>query len=360
MYAASCIAKKRKQAMTDIQMTETKTASKMLLEISHLKKYFPIEKGFMRRVVGHVKAVDDVSLYIREGEAFGLVGESGSGKTTLGRCIVRAHEPTSGVINFRKPDDSWIDLAQLERKELSSVRRYMHMIFQDPFSSLSPRMTVRDIIAEPLRHNNIAKGNEVNERVIELMDVVGLEVKHLHRYPHAFSGGQRQRIGIARSLAINPRLIICDEAVSALDVSVQAQILNLLLDLQEQFNLTYLFIAHDLSVVEHISHRVGVMYVGKIVEMAETEELFINPKHPYTEALLSAVPKTDPEVKMNRIILPGEVANPADPPSGCYFHPRCQYAKNICIQQPPAWEEVSPDHFAACHFSNELELYGVA
>ena len=341
------------------ESVETVTKAETLLEISHLKKYFPIEKGFFKRVVGHVKAVDDVSLYIREGEAFGLVGESGSGKTTLGRCIVRAIEPTEGMIRFRLPDGQVVDLAQLDKKELRVARPHMHMIFQDPFSSLNPRMTVRDIIAEPLRHNNLASNSEINDRVMELMVDVGLETQHLKRYPHAFSGGQRQRIGIARSLAINPSLIICDEAVSALDVSVQAQILNLLQDLQEKYGFTYLFIAHDLSVVEHISNRVGVMYVGKIVEMAETEELFHNPKHPYTEALLSAVPTTDPERKMDRIILPGEVANPADPPSGCYFHPRCPYAKEICSQEAPAWEEITPGHYAACHFSNELELRSV-
>jgi len=248
----------------------------------------------------------------------------------------------------------------MEKKELRTVRPHMHMIFQDPFSSLNPRMTVRDIIAEPLRHNNLASGDELNDRVMELMEDVGLETQHLKRYPHAFSGGQRQRIGIARSLAINPSLIICDEAVSALDVSVQAQILNLLQDLQDKYHFTYLFIAHDLSVVEHISNRVGVMYVGQVVETAATEELFANPKHPYTEALLSAVPTIDPDRKMNRIILPGEVANPADPPSGCYFHPRCPYAKEICSQEAPAWEEAAPGHFAACHFSKELDLRGAS
>lgn len=346
------------------QLTETEIETeampdKILLEVSNLKKHFPIEKGFFRRVVGHVKAVDDVSFYINEGEAFGLVGESGSGKTTLGRCIVRAIEPSEGSIKFRLPDDTVVDMAHLDKKELRGVRPHIHMIFQDPFSSLNPRMTVRDIIAEPIRHNNLASGKEVNERVMELMNDVGLETQHLKRYPHAFSGGQRQRIGIARSLAINPSLIVCDEAVSALDVSVQAQILNLLQDLQEKYQLTYLFIAHDLSVVEHISHRVGVMYVGKIVEMAETEELFHNPKHPYTEALLSAVPTTDPEKKMERIILPGEVANPADPPSGCYFHPRCPYAQKVCQEETPAWEEVTPGHFSACHFAQEIDFRGV-
>lgn len=332
----------------------------VLLEVRDLKKHFPIEKGFLRTVHGHVRAVDGVSFQIREGETFGLVGESGSGKTTLGRCIVRAINPTEGQIIFRLPDGEEVDIADLGKKELRQVRRHFHMIFQDPYSSLDPRMTVLDIIAEPIRNNKLlADKRQIQDRVRELMDRVGLDIRHLNRYPHAFSGGQRQRIGIARSLAPSPRLIVCDEAVSALDVSIQAQILNLLEDLQEEFDLTFLFIAHDLSVVEHISDRVGVMYVGQLVEMADTEALFADPKHPYTEALLSAVPTTDPEIKMDRIILPGEVANPADPPSGCYFHPRCRYAQDICREQEPAWTEVGRDHFAACHFADELDLRGV-
>lgn len=338
---------------------QNSTQNPPLLEVRNLKKYFPIESGFLRKSTQSVKAVDDISFSIYEGETFGLVGESGSGKTTLGRCIVRAINPTQGAINFQLPDNTVVNLAELGKKELREVRRHFHMIFQDPYSSLDPRMTVRDIIAEPIRNNKLARGDEVNERVKDLMDVVGLEVQHLKRYPHAFSGGQRQRIGIARSLAPQPRLIVCDEAVSALDVSIQAQILNLLQDLQEQFNLTYLFIAHDLSVVEHIADRVAVMYVGQLVEMAETQDLFTKPKHPYTEALLSAVPTTDPEVKMDRIILPGEIANPADPPSGCYFHPRCQYAQDICHTQKPIFEEIEPGHHVACHFAKELDLRGV-
>ena len=331
-----------------------------LLEVRGLKKHFPIEKGFFRSVLGTVKAVDGVSFHIREGETFGLVGESGSGKTTLGRCIVRGIDPTDGNIFFRLPDGVEVDIAAMSRGELRSVRRHFHMIFQDPYSSLDPRMTVLDIIAEPIRNNKLISGQrQIQDRVRELMDRVGLDIQHLNRYPHAFSGGQRQRIGIARSLAPNPRLIVCDEAVSALDVSIQAQILNLLEDLQEEFNLTFLFIAHDLSVVEHISDRVGVMYVGQLVEMADTDSLFSAPKHPYTEALLSAVPTTDPEIKMERIILPGEVANPANPPSGCYFHPRCRYAQDICKSEKPAWSEVGPGHFAACHFADELDLRGM-
>ena len=343
--------------------TETQTDGRIgetLLEVRNLKKHFPIEKGFFRSVQGNVKAVDGVSFHIREGETFGLVGESGSGKTTLGRCIVRGIDPTDGNIFFRLPDGAEVDIAGMSRGELRTVRRHFHMIFQDPYSSLDPRMTVLDIIAEPIRNNKlISDQREIQDRVRELMDRVGLDIQHLNRYPHAFSGGQRQRIGIARSLAPNPRLIVCDEAVSALDVSIQAQILNLLEDLQADFNLTFLFIAHDLSVVEHISDRVGVMYVGQLVEMADTDSLFSTPKHPYTEALLSAVPTTDPEIKMERIILPGEVANPADPPSGCYFHPRCRYAQDLCKTEKPAWSEVAPGHYAACHFADELELRGV-
>lgn len=338
----------------------TEPAADVLLEVRDLKKHFPIEKGFLRAVQGQVRAVDGVSFEIREGETFGLVGESGSGKTTLGRCIVRAINPSDGEIIFRLPAGDTVDVASMDKKQLREVRRHFHMIFQDPYSSLDPRMTVLDIIAEPIRNNKLLSGTrQIQERVRELMDRVGLDIRHLNRYPHAFSGGQRQRIGIARSLAPSPRLIVCDEAVSALDVSIQAQILNLLEDLQEEFNLTFLFIAHDLSVVEHISDRVGVMYVGQLVEMADTDDLFANPKHPYTEALLSAVPTTDPEIKMDRIILPGEVANPADPPSGCYFHPRCRYAQDICKEEKPAWSELGQDHFAACHFAQELELRGV-
>ncbi len=329
-----------------------------LLKVAGLKKYFPVERGFLRRVVGQVKAVDDVSLEIAAGETLGLVGESGSGKTTVGRCILRALAPTAGTIEFSVDGDRTIDMARVSRRELRELRRYANMIFQDPFYSLDPRWTILDIVGEPLKLAKLADGAELEERVANLMDVVGLEAKHLRRYPHAFSGGQRQRIGIARALATNPRLIIADEPVSALDVSTQAQILNLLNDLQSELGLSFLFIAHDLSVVEHISDRVAVMYVGKLVEVAPKDQLFFFPKHPYTEALLSAVPTPDPDVSKKRIILPGEIANPAAPPSGCAFHPRCQYAQAKCREETPPLLEVAPGQWSSCHFADELELAG--
>ncbi|HET6485608.1 MAG TPA: oligopeptide/dipeptide ABC transporter ATP-binding protein [Spirochaetia bacterium] len=329
-----------------------------LLEVQSLKKYYPVEQGLFRRHVATVKAVDGLDLTINAGETLGLVGESGCGKTTAGRCILRAIEPTSGKV-FLRLNGQMVEVTALNREALYGIRRHAQMIFQDPFSSLDPRMTVLDIISEPLVANGLAHGSEVVDRVLELMKLVGLEAKHLKRYPHAFSGGQRQRIGIARALAPNPQLVVADEPVSALDVSIQAQILNLLQDLQSALKLTYLFVAHDLSVIEHISDRVAVMYVGRLVETAETEELFLRPLHPYTEALLSAVPKPDPDIKMERIILTGEVANPANPPSGCYFHPRCRYAKDICSKEAPSWQEVRPAHWVSCHFARELRLRGV-
>ena len=300
-----------------------------------------------------------MSLKVPRGETLGLVGESGCGKTTLGRCVVRAIPATAGEVIYRPGEEAPVDLLKTDKRQLHSLRKDIQMIFQDPYSSLDPRMTVFDIIAEPLRVNDLGPGFDVDERVQYLASVVGLNISHLMRYPHAFSGGQRQRIGIARALATNPKIIVADEPVSALDVSVQAQVLNLLEELQAMFGLTFIFVAHDLSVIEHISDRVAVMYVGKIVEMADTEALFGTPKHPYTEALMSAVPKPDPRRKMSRIILEGEVPNPADPPSGCHFHPRCRYAKDVCRHEAPRFLDAGSEHFVSCHFADELRLKGV-
>ena len=331
----------------------------VLLEVNNLKKYFPIRKGFFKTLAGYVKAVDGVNFYIREGETMGLVGESGCGKTTTGRVIVRAYEATAGEVWFKDKNLGRINIPDLDKQQMKNIRQDMQMIFQDPYSSLNPRMTLLQIVGEPLLVNGVARGSDLKDRVAELLRVVGLRPEYMIRYPHAFSGGQRQRIGVARALALNPQLIICDEPVSALDVSVQAQILNLLQDLQQDFHLTYLFVAHDLSVVEHISDRVSVMYVGKLVEMAETEELFSKPLHPYTEALMSAVPKPDPRYRAERIILEGDVADPANPPPGCYFHPRCRYAIDRCKTEEPLLRELRPEHFAACHRAEELSLIGV-
>jgi peptide/nickel transport system ATP-binding protein len=334
------------------------TENGTLLQVNNLKKHFPLyTQGIVRRrLVGHVKAVDDVSFSINRGEVLGLVGESGCGKTTTGRVILRAETPTSGEIIFQDADKGEVDLAQLNRTELRDIWRNIQLIFQDPYSSLNPRMTLEQIVGEPLRNYNIASGKALRDRVASLLELVGLRAEYLSRYPHAFSGGQRQRIGIARALALNPQLIICDEPVSALDVSIQAQILNLLKELQAQLQLTYLFISHDLSVVRHLSHRVAVMYVGKIVEMADTEELFRNVRHPYTEALLSSAPVPDPKAKRKRVYLEGEVADPANPPRGCYFHPRCPYVQNRCRTETPILRETRPGHWSACHFSEELSL----
>src|SRR5579884_874134 len=321
----------------------------VLLEVRNLRKYYPVTKGFIfQRQVGAVRAVDDVSFFIRRGETLGLVGESGCGKTTTGRVILRLQEPTAGEALFEGRD-----IFKLGKEELRRLRRDMQIIFQDPYSSLNPRMTVGDIIGEPLEIHNLARGKEKIRRVQELLEVVGLSPYHANRYPHEFSGGQRQRIGIARALAVNPKLIIADEPVSALDVSIQAQVLNLLEELQKEFGLTYLFIAHDLSVVKHISDRIAVMYLGKIVEMADADELFSNPQHPYTEALLSAVPIPDPvqERKKQRIILRGDIPSPVNPPKACVFHTRCFKAQAVCSEVTPAFEEKTPGHWAACHFA---------
>jgi len=341
---------------TQQEETEIEPSSGNLLEVNNLVKYFPIQRGFFKRTVGHVRAVDDVSFVVKPGETLGIVGESGCGKTTASRCILRAIEPTSGEVLFRTSEGPIVDVTQLGKGPLRQLRSDMQMIFQDPFSSLNPRMTLLDIVGEPLLVNGMKSQQERADRVAELLRLVGLRPEYMRRFPHAFSGGERQRIGIARALALNPRLVVADEPVSALDVSVQAQVINLLEDLQEQLNLTYIFVAHDLSVVRHISKRVAVMYVGKIVEMGPAEELFKNPKHPYTAALLSAVPVPDPTVKAQRLVLEGEVASPANPPSGCYFHPRCPHAVDACVTDTPMLEENSPGHWVSCHRAKELDL----
>ena len=333
--------------------------SRPILEVKNLKKYYPITSGLFRSVTGQVKAVDNVTFTLLKGEIMGLVGESGCGKTTLGHTIMSGHKPTAGEIIYHDDKLGAMEVASADAQTLKLLRRRIQMIFQDPFASLSPRMTVKDIVAEPLRLNKIADGKAAESKVAELLELVGLRPEHMTRFPHAFSGGQRQRIGIARALAVSPDLIVADEPVSALDVSIQAQTLNLLKDLQQELSLTILFIAHDLSVVEHISDRVTVMYVGKIVETASTDKLFYEPKHPYTEALLSSVPKPNPLAKKERIILEGEVPSAANPPTGCAFHPRCRYAKDICKQERPPLVEVEPEQYTACHFVEELELRGV-
>ncbi|HTI82467.1 MAG TPA: ABC transporter ATP-binding protein [Acetobacteraceae bacterium] len=312
------------------------------------------------RKVAEVRAVDDVSFTIDRGETLSLVGESGCGKTTTSRCILRAITPTGGEIRFRTETGAEVDVAKLPRAELRPLRRQMQMIFQDPFSSLNPRMTIAEIIGEPLLVNGMNDTGARHDRVAELLDLVHLPSAYLNRFPHAFSGGQRQRIGIARALALSPSLIVADEPVSALDVSVQAQIVNLMLELQDRLGIAYLFVAHDLSVVKHVSHRVAVMYVGKIVEIAPTHELFATPRHPYTEALLSAVPVPDPRKRASRIVLEGDVADPSDPPPGCAFHPRCRYATEHCRTAVPDLQEAAPGHWVRCHRAAELNLQGVS
>lgn len=343
------------------QLSSTSNSGKPLLEVKNLKMYFPIVKGIFGKISGYVKAADEVSFSIRSGETLGLVGESGCGKTTVGRCIVRAYKPTSGNIIYRRADETDVDLAKVDSKGLQAYRKDIRIIFQDPFSSLNPRMNVFEIISEVLRVNNLCSPKEMEYLVAQTMEQCGLRPEYMRRYPHAFSGGERQRIGIAHALVTSPRLVVCDEAVSGLDVSVRAQILNLMEDLRRDLNLTYLFISHDLSVIRHICDRVAVMYVGKLVELADANTLYTNPLHPYTESLMSAVPIPDPDLReyKNRIRLEGEVADPSNPPSGCYFHPRCRYAKDRCRTETPGLRDLGNDHFVACHFADELELVGV-
>jgi len=327
-------------------MPDLQTESQPLVQVSNLVKYYPIRGGVFLKEIASVKAVDDVSMTIRQGETVGLVGESGCGKTTFGRVILRLEEPTSGEVCFEGEN-----ILAYDHHKMRALRKKMQIIFQDPFSSLNPRKTVSHIIGEPLLIHGVKNRRERNERVLKLLNVVGLRKEHMRRYPHQFSGGQRQRIGVARALALNPKLIVCDEAVSALDVSIQAQVINLLKDLQQEFGLTYLFISHDLSVVEHVSDRVAVMYLGKIVELANSKELYQTPLHPYTQALLSASPIPDPELKRDRVILRGDVPSPINPPKGCRFHTRCLYAREICCQKEPELKEVKNDHVAACFFA---------
>jgi oligopeptide/dipeptide ABC transporter ATP-binding protein len=330
-----------------------------VLEVDGLFKEFPIRSGLLQRETGRVRAVQDVSFTIRRGETLALVGESGCGKTTVSRCILRALPPTKGAIRFSPEPGQSIDMAPLSRRALRPLRRHIQMIFQDPYASLNPRMMVGDIIAEPLLVNGVPAAQRMT-RVRELLDLVGLPASARTRFPHAFSGGQRQRIGIARALALDPALVVADEPVSALDVSVQAQIINLLLDLQDRLHLSMLFVAHDLGVVRHVSDRVAVMYVGRIVETAPTALLYATPRHPYTEALLAAVPKADPALRDQTSAPRGEIADPANPPSGCAFHPRCPYAVERCRTELPVLQEIAPAHWSACHRTAELRLRGVA
>ncbi|MBR8640592.1 ATP-binding cassette domain-containing protein [Streptomyces tuirus] len=332
--------------------------SEPLLEVTGLRKHFPVRGGFLRRRVGEIKAVDGVDLTVHRGETVALVGESGCGKSTTGRAILRLEAPTAGEVVFHHPEHGPVHLESADARTLRAVRPHLQMVFQDPFASLDSRMTVGGIVAEPLVINKAATGQELKDRVAELLTLVGLRPEHANRYPHAFSGGQRQRICIARALALDPDLIVCDEAVSALDVSVQAQILNLLEDLQRRLGLAYLFISHDLAAVEHIADRVVVMYVGKIVESGPVEQIYTAPRHPYTEALLAAVPQPDPRVRTRPKLLTGDVPSPASPPGGCYFHPRCPHAQPVCATEAPEVRSVGDGHLSACHFADALPLAG--
>ena len=328
----------------------------VVLQVNHLKKYYPVTRGFLRRNVGVLRAVDDVSFTIRQGETVSLVGESGCGKTTTSRCVVRAIVPTAGEILYRTQTGNVVDLATMPESQIRPLRHGFQMVFQDPFSSLNPRMNIYEIISEPLRVNKIGNRSEREDRVADLLRRVGLRPEYMARYPHAFSGGQRQRIGIARALSASPRLIVADEPVSALDVSVQAQVLNLMMDLQDELGLTYLFVSHDLSVVNQISSQVLVMYVGRTAEIGPPQELFASPKHPYTAALINSLPKPDPLQRRDRVIPEGEVANPANPPSGCYFHPRCPFVIDQCKREAPPLEQIAPGRYVSCHRARELDL----
>jgi peptide/nickel transport system ATP-binding protein len=333
--------------------------NELTLSVKNLKKYFPVKTGMLKKVSNYIKAVDDISFDLYRGETLGLVGESGCGKTTAGRSIIRAVDPTEGTVNFYPEKDELVEISSLTRSELRSYRRHMQYIFQDPYSSLDPRQNVFDIISEPLKISRQKTKADLKDYIIALMEKTGLRKEHLNRYPHAFSGGQRQRIGIARALTLEPKILICDEPVSALDVSIQAQILNLFQDLQEEFNLSYLFISHDLSVVRHMCDRTLVMYAGRLVESAGNKDLFENPKHPYSEALLASLPKPHPKYIADMKQLEGEVADPGNLPQGCYFHPRCSYKKEICENEYPQLKECDGNRRVSCHFADELSLKGI-
>lgn len=334
--------------------------SPTILKVSNLRKYFPILRGVLRRTVGHIKAVDDVSFSVGKAETLGVVGESGCGKTTLGRCIPRLVEPTGGeILYLGRNSDNHIRVNSADRTAIAELRRQIQMVFQDPMSSLDPRMTVFDVVSEPLIYNEGYSRSHRRDMVADLLETTGIRADYMDRYPHQFSGGQRQRIGIARALILQPEVLICDEAVSALDVSVQAQIIKMFKRLQRELGVAYIFIAHDLSVVEHISHRVMVMYLGRVAELAQTESVFTRPRHPYTESLLYSIPSPEPALRgRKRRILEGDVPNPANPPSGCYFHTRCPYARDICSAEEPPLMEIAPNHHSACHFAKDLELKG--